>query len=380
MKKRALFIFTDNQYQVVFEMMKKAALYIEENMDYEVCCCGVGDNYQRIKMNKWDFIFSAQGIEFDFISQKDQKVHVTWLCDHPHNLIPRLKRYQDKEHMWIGCVDRTHVQYLEKYYKMKHVCFVPHFGWKADQVIPYGERSIEVFFPATHICWEEDVKLRYEGLEGPLKIITEKTIEYLIEHVDVTLEDGFDAVLRSFGETDTFDLTKECMEFVGEYVDSYRRSYYHEWIVRSLLASGITLTVCGRNWNKFRDSLPAGQNLVVLSEEMHYEEVVEKIADSKMVLNIVPGFVDGGHERVAMAALNGAVCLTDENRFIKELFETPQGAIIYDRKKPEDLAQRIKWLLDHPNAAEQIAQTGQRAAEEHLTVKNFAEWLTREHV
>lgn len=379
MKKRALFIFTDNQYQVVFEMMKRVVIYLEEQMGYEIKCCGVGADYQMARKEDWDFIFSAQGVEFAFLPEADGKVHITWVCDHPRNVLPRFKEYQDKENMLIGCVDSTHTTYLKKYYGIVHSEFAPHFGWKAKKIVPYKERSIDVFFPATHTCWEEDVGARYEGLEGPLKIITEKTISYLLEHDEVCLEDGFEAVLRSFGETDTLDLTRECMEFVGEYVDSYWRFYYHENIIRSLLDAGITLTVCGKKWNKFKETITEKQNLIVLSEEMHYEEVVEKIADSKMVLNIVPSFKNGGHERIAMAAINGSVCLTDGNRYIKELFENPEGAVIYDRKAPKALADRIKWLLEHPAVAEQIAQNGQRIAEQKLSVKNFAEWLTGDH-
>lgn len=379
MKKRALFIFTNNQYQVVFEMMKRVGIYLEEQMGYEIKCCGVGEDYQTARKEEWDFIFSAQGVEFEFLPEADGKMHITWVCDHPRSVLSRFKEYQDKENMLIGCVDRTHTAYLKKYYGIMHSEFAPHFGWEANNIIPYEERSIDVFFPATHTCWEEDVEVRYKGLEGPLKVITEKTIAYLLEHDEVCLEDGFDAVLRSLGETDTLDLTRECMEFVGEYVDLYWRCFYHESIVRTLLMEGITLTVCGKNWNKFKETITEKQNLIVLSEQLPYEEVVEKIGDSRMVLNIVPGFKCGGHERIAMAAINGAVCLTDGNPFIKELFENPEGAVIYDRKKPEALADRIKWLLEHPAVAEQIAQNGQKIAEQKLSVKNFAEWITGEH-
>lgn len=378
MKKRVLIIFTDNQYQVVFEMMKKVAIYMEQTLGYEVCCCGVGSDYEKAKQEEWDFIFSAQGVEFAFLPQPDGKPHVSWLCDHPRAVLPRFKDYADTEHMLLGCVDKTHVTYLKRYYNIPHGFFLPHFGWEANRVIPYAERSIDVFFPASYILWEEEVKSRYEGLEGPLKIITEKTIDYLLAHDNVSIEDAFDAIFRSCGETNPDELTRECMEIVGEYVDSYCRSYYRNQVIGTLLEQGIHLTVCGRNWEHAKELLPYGHNLTVLSEEMTYTDVIEKIADSKMVLNVLPGFQFGGHERIALATLNHSVCLTDGNDFIHGLFENPTGAVIYDRKHPEELAQQIKWLLANPTEAMQIAQNGYNVAKQHLTVECFVSELLKE--
>lgn len=377
MGRRALFIFTENQYNVVSEMMEQAAAYMETHTDYEVCRCKIGEAASIRKEEAWTFVFSAQGNEFEFLKQGDGNVHVTWLVDHPRYLLPRFLDFTDKENLVIGCVDRTHVTYLKQYYGLGQVGFLPHFGWQAKMRVPYAERGIDVFFPSSYTYWEEEVKVRYEGLSGPLKIITDKTISWLLKNDSYSLEDGVTAVLRDFGETDTMDLVRECMEFAGEYVDLYIRAYLRDGIIRALLNAGITLTVCGKNWERVKQEFLHGEKIKVLSENMPYAEVVEKIADSRMVLNMMPWFKDGGHERIAMAALNGAVSLTDESRFINQLFEEEQGAVIYDRKQPEQLAQKINWLLEHPNEAERIAAAGQRIAKEHLGAANFVEQLLK---
>lgn len=378
MKKRVLVIFTDNQYQVTFEMLKRAALYMEQNLEYEVCCCGPGASYESMKHGEWDFILSAQGVEFAFLHEPDGRMHVTWLCDHPISTLARFKDFPDKDHMLIGCVDETHPAFLRKYYGIPNACFLPHFGWKAEHDIPYAKRSIDVFFPASYSLWEEEVASRYEGLDGPLKVIAKETISYLLAHDDISLEDGFDTVLRNFGEQDTEELTRACTELIGEYVNSYWRHYYHDHIIGTLLQAGVHLTVCGRNWEQAKLKLPCGQNITVLSENMPYLDVIEKIADSRMVLNIVPSFKAGAHERIAMAALNGAVCLTDDSRYISDLFRSSVDAVIYDRKNPAELASKIQYLLANPHEAEIIAENGRKTAAAHLTVDCFVEKMLKE--
>lgn len=371
MGRRALFVFTPNQYNVVFEMMKRVAVYLERELGYEIMCCGVGEDYQKARLQSWDFIFSVQGIEFEFLPGADGKRHFTWICDHPYCILPRFVDYADKEHMYVGCVDRTHSTYLKHFYGIENAVYMPHFGWRADKIVPYEKRSTDVFFPASYTRWEQEVKTRYPGLVGPLKVITERTISYMLEHDDVTLEGGFEAILRDLGEEDTDDLVRECMEFVAGYADSYWRQYYRKKVLLALLDAGITVTVCGRNWNYFKEEYAVGEKLIILSEEMPYEETIERMADSKMVLNVMPGFKDGCHERIAMATLNGAVCLTDTSRYIEEIFGENKGVVIYDRKNPKELAEQINALLQNPNEAKQIARRGQMAAEEKLMVEHF---------
>lgn len=371
MKKRALFVFTWNQYDVVFEMMKQIAWYLESAMGYEVGYCGVGEDYQKKRLEEWEFIFSTQGAEFAFLPEVDNKKHFTWLCDHPMHVLARFVEYQDKKNVYIGCVDRSHVEYLNRYYGIEKGCYIPHFGWKAEKCIPYEQRSIDIFFPATYTDWEMEVKPRYEGLEGPLQVITEKVIEYMRESPLTNIESAFDIVLRSFGEIETDGLVRECMEFVGEYVDSYWRCLHRKRIVLALLEAGMHLTVCGRGWNRLKAESDYGDNLQILAEEMPYVETIEKIADSKMVLNIMPGFKEGLHERVAMATMNGAVCFTDRSIHMSTLFEANEGVVFYDVKKPEELVQKIKRLQAHPQEAMRVAKNGQDIAEKELTVKNF---------
>lgn len=371
--KKILFIFTANQYNVVNEMVWRIADYLEQQCRYTVGRCRL-EEYEAVA-GEWDLFFSAQAIEFSRLKKADGKIHITWLVDHPRYLLERFIHYPELDKVYIGCVDRTHAEYLRDYYSLQHVFFAPHFAWKAGRIIPFKERKYDVFFPASYLNFKQ-VADRYRGLEGALKIIVDKTISFLSEHREYPLEKGFEQVLLQFGEKDYKELTKSCMELAGEYVDFYLRILIREQVVRAFLQEGITLSVCGRNWDKMPLSEKEKPYLQIIGEELPYTEVIEKMADSKVVLNVMPWFKDGSHERVMMGAMNGAAVFTDNSEYISEIFRN-DGVLFYDSGKPEQAAVEIKELLGQAGRLPLTAEQGRAVAEEKGTVENWGNCLSQ---
>lgn len=370
---RILFVFTANQYNVLNEMLWKVADCLENQYGYFVGRYRL-DDYEKVAALEWDVIFSGQAIEFSECKKEDDRIHITWFVDHPRYLLPRMLDYPQMDKVYIGCVDRRHVNFVRKYYGINNAFFAPHFGWKASNEIPYTDRTYEVFFPASNVRWEEDVRNRYLGLEGPLKVITEKTIEFLLHNTEYSLEEAMEYVLRSYGETEVLELSRECIEAAGEYIDFYVRIYVRNKVIRALLNAGITVTVCGRNWKEFPENEQEKKYLQILSEEMPYGEVVETMANSKMVLNVMPWFKDGCHERIAMACLNGAVCVTDKSQYIQENWSKDE-MLLYDWRNTDALVEEIQALLDNPKEAVRIAKKGRHVAETIAMVEKYCEYI-----
>ena len=375
-KIKVLFVFTANQYNVLNEMLWKLADCLEQKHGYMVGKYRL-DDYEKICGYEWDVVFCGQAIEFSRLQKADGRVHMTWFVDHPRYLFPRILPYEQKENVWIGCVDRRHMEFLRRYYGIQNTFFAPHFGWKAKKLlaepkVSYQDRKYELFFPASNVRWEEDVAYRYLGLTGALRTIAEETIRFLLEHTEFCLEEAMEAVLTRYGETEVLELSKECLEAAGEYIDFYVRIHARNQVIRSLLNAGMTVAVCGRNWSEFPKNEIEKTHLQILGEELPYEEVIEVMADSKVVLNVMPWFKDGSHERIAMGSMNGAVCVTDASKYVHEIWgET--GVVYYDWRKPDELVKKLRKLSENKIEAERIAAEGQRIAEENMTVETFTE-------
>ena len=310
-----------------------------------------------------------------FDVQADQ--YVTWLVDHPVLLNERLIMHRDMDNLWIGCVDQTHVTYLKDVIDYHNVFYLPHFGGISDKIKKYKERNIEIFFPASYLDIEKFVNENTEWRTGAVKVISDLAINELKKNNEISVVQATKNVLEQMGETVDKQLIAECMEVFGSYVDTYICRYYRACVVKSLLDEGLQITVAGSGWSDFKEKYQYKDSLNILSDNMSYEEVLDCIGNSKIVLNVFPWFKNGSHERVTSALLNGAICLSDQNEYTKKYLKDESSAILYDRNNPQNIAKKIRYYLEHQDEAEEVAQNGKKVAMENMTVKNSVDKILK---
>ena len=77
-----------------------------------------------------------------------------------------------------------------------------------------------------------------------------------------------------------------------------------------------------------------------------------------MLLNILPNFKDGIHDRVLTAMCNGSVSITDSSTYLKEQFQDGEDIVFYELNQMEKLPDRILQLQKDEAKMAQIAQKG----------------------
>ena len=372
--KKIIIIKGINQYGVLSYMLDSMAKELA-NRGYNMQICEWNE-IEQFKDKKWDACISCQAIDMTFDVNADK--YITWLVDHPILLMERLLPQRSRANFYIGCVDQTHVEYLKTCMGFQRAFYLPHLAGQAEmEVREYDDRKIEVFFPASYVDVEVFEEEHKEWRTGAIKIVSDQAIEYLKNHNEKNVEQAIKEVLERMGEMGDDKFLGECMRGFGSYIDTFISRYYRQKIVKKLLDEGISLTVVGSAWEAFAQSYQGVGKLKILSEYMSYEEVLIKMANSKMVLHVFPWFKNGSHERLASALANGALCLTDENLYTKT-FLKEDNAILYDRNKPEELAEKIRYYLEHEDEAEKIAQNGKMVAEKYMMTKNTVDILLHE--
>lgn len=369
-RKDILIVKGINQYGVLSYMLDKLGSELEYR-GYRIQIC-TWDEIEQWKQHDWDICISSQAIDMAFEVKADK--YVTWLVDHPVLLNERLMERRNMKNLWIGCVDQTHVEYLS-HCDFQHVFYLPHFGGSSDRIKEYKERKIEVFFPASYLDIKNFEEEHSNWRNGAVKVVSDRVIAFLQNNNEMSVEQAIKTVLEQMGETVEKEFLSECMNGFGGYIDTYICRYYRQQVVTELLDEGVHLTVAGAGWKKFQENYRGRGMISILSESMSYENVLECMADSKMVLNVLPWFKDGSHERIASTLQNGAVCLTDQNRYTERMLIDEVSAILYDRNNPKELAQKIWYYLEHQNEAENIAQKGRDIAMKNMTAENFADML-----
>lgn len=291
------------------------------------------------------------------------------LVDHPywyHNILMRTPRTGI-----VLCIDRNHSQYIERLYP--HIpCtgFLAHGGTPADHVLkPIAARKIDVLYAGSlYAEYAATQKPDFTHFHFPAEEICEKSIKRLIMHPEATIESVIEEQLL---QTGIVLPDEELRQFFSTcvYIERVVSSHYREKIVSSLAKAGISLTIYGEGWSACDwIHLP----------NVHYgglispKEVLDKMEDSKIVLNTMPWFKDGSHERVFNAMLRGAVAVSETSSYLTE--SLPRDTWIPFSLQPDslsDLPQQIANLLLNEPRLQSIASAGY-----HLSVSEHT-WQAR---
>ena len=87
----------------------------------------------------------------------------------------------------------------------------------------------------------------------------------------------------------------------------------------------------------------------------------------KIVVNIMPCFMDGSHDRVFNSLLAGAVCVTDKSKYLLEEFDDNENIVFYDINDTDKLPKIINGLLANEELMQKIADNGKQFCEsKHL--------------
>lgn len=322
-----------------------------------------------------DAVFSFNCVGSDL--KLERNIHApqyAWLVDHPMRHSHRIETAVDAG-LKVIVVDDDHRQYVDKYIEsVSDVRMIAHGGVKSEAELPYGERSIDVLFTGSYYKPEDTLKEIEQGgteLSEPLKRIIYGVIELMQQRPWLCEEEAFRVYLSGAGLN---AMAGRIPVFMKNFtvIDDYIRRYRRHEVIRTLAEDGIKVHVYGVGWENF--SCKAKENLII-GPPAGYLESLDRMADSKIVLNIMPEFKRGTHERVVCAMLNGAVALTDPSSYYKTEFTDRDDIVFYDMGNLKKLPAIVRELLKNEKAAERIALNGQQKALAHHQWSNRADEL-----
>lgn len=292
------------------------------------------------------------------------------LVDHPFYHKTRLIKTKG-ENITIGCIDRDHVDYIHTFYpKLKKVAFVPHFSFQEKNRVEYENRTCDLYFPGSYKD-PKSYQKRFDELPKVFSDIAIKMSKTLLQNAKLTLEEALKRYFKSVQFTYT---PEEFLEIINNlfFVDHYVRDYRRDKIVRTILKAGIKLTVSGSGWDGLKEIY--GDDLEVLGVGgLDIIDNIRSIANSKILLNIIPNYKNGTHERVFTAMMNGCVCLTDSTGYLFDNnFKDNETIVFYDVNQIDKIPSKIFELLNKPEKAKFIAENGYQKVLNEYNDKSMA--------
>ena len=187
------------------------------------------------------------------------------------------------------------------------------------------------------------------------------------------MEQALDQVLTEKGIAAS-PVEAAAMEAMINSVNVYARAYVREETVRFIMHSGMPFDIFGFGWDAVAEDAGAG---TVFHPGIPYGELLGLYSDSKLVLNVMPWFKNGSHDRIPAAMLAGAVPVTDHSILLDEWFGAGKAAegtlIFYDIAHPETVPEIMERALADPAMLCRMAGRGYAYASENMTWDNTAE-------
>ena len=341
---------------------------------------GVTRRLQNVIGNEFEFAFSMNGVTANvklnddtYLQDNIKAPFISMYVDHPLYNLVRLDTDLNNYHGLF--VDENIVDYIKRYFKnISTARMLPHGGdgLSEDKLVSYADRKIDVLFTGSY---KDPEKILEEigGLHRMSQVIIMNIVEQMISDNTVTV----DMALENFIKKNDIPLTdsefKKYMDLTV-HADEYVRALYRKLVILALVKNGVKVNVFGSGWNKFDNSNPAN---LKIGGSVDADTCKELMANSKIVLNVMPWFKKGSHERVFDAMLSKAVCVSDESEYLSGEFVDGENIVIYSLKDLAGFVNKVKDLLADDEKAERIANNGYEIAKDKHTWANRADEIIK---
>ncbi|MCL2252832.1 MAG: glycosyltransferase [Lachnospiraceae bacterium] len=276
------------------------------------------------------------------------------MVDHPISFMKYLEK--PLPNMSVITVDKSHKNFIGKYFpQVKNVHFLPHGGKKNNHVhIPYNKREIDVLYIGScQADIEEYPLIKYLPENGRELYIYVYEKLYHNHSLEVA-----DAIRLYLEEKQIFPNEDKLVEIIFNLhctMERTIRRWYKLDAIRVLAENGIRVEIYGEQWDEIEKKHYTN---ISIHKRVSSQECVDLVCNSKLVLNFMPWFKDGSHERIYIAMLNEAICISDRSKYLEEKFTHGKDIVFFDYGDLQGLAEDIKYLLANDDIAQQIAAAG----------------------
>ncbi len=248
-------------------------------------------------------------------------------------------------------------------------------GRRRKNPIPWERREYELLFPGSFYSPEE----RLQGLcasagDETIGKLYPEIFHYMLKEPDTDIIDASLAVLKNHAlpEEPSF-LTRFYSTL--EPLDWAIRMEHRRRALKAIAESGISLSLLGRGFEALEiSSLP---NVRILSERIPFAETFAYMERSRAVLNVMPGFKDGSHDRVFNTALRGALPVSDKSLFLTECFGDPESVLFYERGKEEELPEKLNDILQDPETAQERICRAEKIVRQNFGFRKYTEQILK---
>lgn len=276
--------------------------------------------------------------------------HVACTVDSPNSFFS----LANSPHTIITSVDRNACEFFRGIHA-KHALFMPHGVEKHLDVKPDNEsRPYDVLMLSSAIDHDEVRNQWRKKFSEPLSKVMEDAADLALSDQKTSYVQAFVITLDKYVSSGApIDPAKiEFIEILEE-IETYIRGRDRLELVKGITDAKVHVFGSG-NWKK----LLKNQSNVVIHDGVPFDQAIDLMNQSKIVLNSCAWIKNGTHERILTAASAGAVVVTAENEYMKEYFSDGMNITYYRYRQWDKVNHSINQLLSNESKRKEIAAAG----------------------
>jgi hypothetical protein len=179
------------------------------------------------------------------------------------------------------------------------------------------------------------------------------------------------AALRDALKAGGISLTPEFLRSVAPVlsgVQLFAEAYHRNAFLDVVGAAGVAITTVGNGWAPLCERYPSFSYL----GEGSFEQTLELLRRTRVVINVNNGFVSGGHERVFAAMAAGAAVFSETSLFYDEVFVDGEDMVTFKTPVQGDVAARLERLAGDLDLGARVAASGYAKTRAHHMWANRA--------
>jgi len=328
------------------------------------------DNYIN-KPISFFFAFNGMGIDLSIEGKSLYNIlnvpFVAAYVDHPHMHLGRLAN--KIEHHYVTMLDEGHLKFVHNYFPENHIkatkLWLP--GGNRNESNPMikhtqeefiAKRDIQILFTGSFRGLPEKP---WDSYSKSLSNLLDEVVEVILSQDIMSFEEGLSYVLETrkmFLSKKQINKLHQIMPHVNVYLHAMRRFS----ILNTLAKAELPVTIYGQGW----DSVKTKWKSFIFKEEGTFEQTLDLLNRAKIVLNTNTCFVNGGHERVFAAMINGAAVFSDVSTYYEDNFTNNKNILLYKWTELQKAPEILNNYLHDEDALYKIASNGQTLAiEQH---------------
>jgi hypothetical protein len=251
-------------------------------------------------------------------------------------------------------MDDTHEQYIRTYYPhIKNVYTQPlgAIRMQNTSLKTFVDRKYQMVFLGTYLNPNEYYALLQE-LPSKIRTKAHGVIEALLADTQLTFEE---AARMQCEDENAYDRKLFPVEAQMMFLaDIYIRAYFREQLLKKVGETGCKIDIFGENYT---GSGISQYHNVCVHPAVSYAESLALMGDSRFVLNMMPWFKSGIHDRVLNAMINGAVSVSDTSTRMEKTFKEGTDYLGYQLNYLDSICGTIEKCQDI-HLCEAIAEAG----------------------